>query len=66
MSASFRFPGHPAPLTRQTRLNPWGDVARPMAQTAKPPAAGVGRDLFDEVIANIHGIIRGELPVRAA
>ena len=72
MSASFarrtslRFPGHPAPAARQARPLPQGDTARPRRQAANGPAAGVGKDLFAEVISNIQSIIRGDRPVRAA
>ncbi|PWC32043.1 hypothetical protein [Azospirillum sp. TSO22-1] len=61
--STFRFPGHPAPVSRGNRLNPWEGAARPLAQATTAPHAGVGTDLFAEVLANIHQIIRGERPV---
>lgn len=63
---SFRFPGHPAPVPRRAGLSPWSDAARPLPQAADMPAVCAGKELFEEVIANIQGIIQGDRPVRAA
>jgi len=60
---SFRFPGHPAPVSRGNRPTAREGAARPLPQATAAPHVGVGADLFAEVLANIHQIIRGERPV---
>jgi len=51
-SATFRFPGHPASLSRQSPRNVWGAAVGPHARATR-----VGKDLYEEVLANIHRII---------